>query len=122
MVALAVCQAEQPLFQKRVAAVPEGERQAQSSAVVADAGQAVLAPAIGPAASVIVRQIIPRLTVRAVVLANRAPLPLCQIGSPQSPGLFAAVGSFEAELLGGFGAVGHGGRKQRAGDGDRARE
>ena len=50
VVALAVGQAEQALLEDRIAAVPQRQRQAQPLLVVADAGDAVLAPAIGAAA------------------------------------------------------------------------
>ena len=51
VVALAGRQAERPLLQDRVGAVPQREREAQQLVAVADAGQAVLAPAVGLAAS-----------------------------------------------------------------------
>ena len=41
---------------------------------IGDAADAVFAPAVRAAAGVIVRQIFPGVTVRAVVLAHRAPL------------------------------------------------
>src|ERR1700742_573376 len=54
--------------------------------IVTPAGNAVLAPAIGPAAGVIVREMLPCSPVRAVVLADRAPLALAQIRPPAPPG------------------------------------
>ena len=54
VVALAVGQAEQPLLEDRVLAVPEREREAEPLLVVGDAGEAVLAPAIGARARLVV--------------------------------------------------------------------
>jgi hypothetical protein len=85
VIALAVGQTEQPLLQDRVLAVPQGERQAQALATVADAGDTVLAPAVGARARLAVREILPGLAVSAVVLAHGAPLPLAQIRPPQLP-------------------------------------
>ena len=47
VIALAVGQAEQALLEDRVAAVPQREGKAQTLLLVADAGDAVLAPVIG---------------------------------------------------------------------------
>src|SRR5579875_2376842 len=52
---------------------------------VADAGDPVLSPAVDAGAGVIVRKIIPGIAIRAVVLANRAPLPLGKVWSPALP-------------------------------------
>ena len=54
VIALAVGQAEQPLLEDRVLAVPQGQREAEPLLVVGDAGQAVLAPAIGARAGLVV--------------------------------------------------------------------
>ncbi len=86
MVALAVRQAEQPLLQDRVMPVPQSERQAQGLGVVGKSGDAVLPPAIGTAAGMIVRKIVPGIAMRTVVLAYRAPLALAQVRSPSFPG------------------------------------
>ena len=82
VVALAVGEAEQALLQDRIAAVPKRQREAEPLLLVGNAGDAVLAPAVGPRARLIVRKILPGVAVRAVVLADRAPLPLREIGSP----------------------------------------
>ena len=85
VIALVAGQAEHPLLEDRVGAVPQREREAQLLLVVADAGDAVLAPAVGARARVVVRQVLPRGAVGAVVLAHRAPLPLGQVRAPQAP-------------------------------------
>ena len=100
VVALFVGQAEQPLLENGVAAVPQGERQAQKLPVIGKAGEAVLAPAIGTTARLIVGEIIPCRTVWAVVLAHRPPLPLAEIGTPPTPILCASAAFLDASLFG----------------------
>ena len=85
VVAFVAGQAEHPLLQDRIGAVPEREREAQLLALVADAGDAVLAPAIGARAGVIVAEAFPGGPVLAVVFAHRAPLALAEVGSPAPP-------------------------------------
>src|SRR5690349_19051282 len=67
-VALVARQAEGALFQDGVAAVPQGQCEAEPLLLVADAAQAVLAPAVGSRAGLIVAEVFPGGTVRAVVL------------------------------------------------------
>ena len=52
VVALGAGQAEEALLQDRIAAVPERQREAEARVAVADAGEAVLAPAVGARARV----------------------------------------------------------------------
>jgi len=47
VIAFAVGQAEQPFLEDRVLAVPQGERETQPLVVVAETGEASLAPVIG---------------------------------------------------------------------------
>jgi hypothetical protein len=49
VISLRARQAEKPLLQERIAFIPQHERQAETLLVVADAGNAVFAPAIGAA-------------------------------------------------------------------------
>ena len=85
VVALGVGQAEQPLLEDRVPLVPQRQRQAQPLLVVADPGQAVLAPPVGPRARLIVGEVGPGVSAVAVVLADRPPLALAQVRSPGAP-------------------------------------
>ena len=73
VVALGAGQAEQPLLQDRVAAVPQREREAEPALAVGDAEQAVLAPAVGAAARVVVREVVPARRRRPS--SPRAPCP-----------------------------------------------
>ena len=85
MVALRPGQPERTLLQDRVLTVPQGQAQAEPLFHVTKSGQPVLAPAIGPGPGLVVRQVIPRLAVGAVILADRAPLPLTDVGAPPVP-------------------------------------
>src|SRR5581483_9457768 len=85
VIALAAGQAEEAFFQDRVAPVPEGEREADALVVIGDSGDAVLAPAVSLRARVVVRQVIPRRAVRAVILAHRAPRAFAQVRPPALP-------------------------------------
>src|SRR5579862_3235156 len=53
--------------------------------VIAKAGDTVFTPAIGPAARVIVREILPGIAIGAIILAHRAPLAIADIGTPAPP-------------------------------------
>ena len=117
VVSLAVRQAEQAFLENGIVAVPQRQRKAQTLFAVADAGDAVLAPAVGTRPGVIVRQVFPRIAVGAVVLAHGAPLPFAQVRPPVLPG-FAANALFEALPFdggghrgGGAGGVGSGVRR-----------
>src|SRR6478609_4560565 len=86
VIALRAGQAEHPLLQDRVPAVPQRQRHAQLLPDVAHAGHAVLAPAVGPGTGVVVREVVPRLTAGAVVLPHRPPRTLGPVGAPLVPG------------------------------------
>ena len=85
VVALDAGQAEQPLLEDRVASVPQRDGEAQVLGAIADAGQAVLVPAVRAAGRVIVRKVVPRRTVSAVVFAYRAPRPFAEVRPPLLP-------------------------------------
>src|SRR5207244_4150441 len=73
------------LLQDRVPPVPQCQGQAQPLVDVAESGQAVLTPPVRLRPGMIVRQVIPRVAVGAVVLADRAPLPLADVRPPPVP-------------------------------------
>ena len=85
VVGLLAGQPVRALLQDRIAAVPQRQPQAQPLLHVAEPGQAVLTPPVGAGPGGIVRQVIPRPAVRAVILPDRAPLPLTHIRPPQIP-------------------------------------
>ena len=100
VVALAVGQAEGALLQDRVAAVPQRQREAQHLVVVADAGQAVLAPAVGARARLVMAEVVPGVAVVAVVLAHRAPLAFAEVRAPLLPVRLACARLVKPLLLG----------------------
>src|SRR5215203_1007664 len=99
MIAFFIRQAKQPLLEYWIATVPQCNRQTQELAVVAETGDAVLSPSIGSAARLIVSDIIPRRTARAVVLTHRAPLSLAEVWAPSTPIPQAFTTFFDAYLL-----------------------
>ena len=96
VIALAVGQAEQAFLEDRVLAVPQGQREAEPLLVVGDAGQAVLAPAVGARAGLVVGEVVPGVAALAVVLADGAPLPLAEVRPPLLPGNLLLAGFFES--------------------------
>src|SRR6516164_1437285 len=96
MVALVTGQAEGALLEDRIDAVPQRERQAEALLAVADAAHAVLAPAIGARAGLVVVEILPGSPAGAVILAHRSPGALGEIGAPQAPVLPALMLRLEA--------------------------
>src|SRR5271156_662512 len=100
VIALAVGQAEQPLLEDWVTGVPQRETQAQPLPQIGNSGDAVLTPAIGATAGVIVRKVLPGVAVRTVVLADRAPLALGQVRAPLLPALTFGKVRSEARMLG----------------------
>ena len=99
MVALAVGQAEEPLFEDGVLPVPEGQREAKPLLIVGDAGQAVLPPAVGARAGLIVGEVVPGVAALAVVLAHGAPLTFAEVGPPRFPGYGSLSSLFKAQLF-----------------------
>ena len=85
VVAFGVGQPEHPLLQDRVLAVPQRQPEAPGLLLVAEAGDGVLAPAIGAPAGVIVGKVRPGVAVGAVVLPHGAPLPFGHIRPPPPP-------------------------------------
>src|SRR5467141_3843202 len=85
MVALAIVQAKQPLFEDRVLAVPQCESKAQPLVIVTETGETIFTPMIGTRPCLIVGKIIPRIAVLAVVFADRSPLSLAEVGTPLLP-------------------------------------
>jgi hypothetical protein len=100
VVALGVVEPEDPLLDDRVGAVPEREREAHPLALVADAEQPVLAPAVGARARLVVREGLPRVAVAGVVLAHRPPLALGQVGTPRLPRDLAGPRGLQSLVLG----------------------
>jgi len=104
MIPFVIGQPEQTLLEDRVLPVPQRKREAKILSVVRDTCQAVLTPAIGPGASLIVAEVVPGIARLAVVLAHGPPLALAEIGTPFLPGnvplaRFRESGFFSAAAL-----------------------
>src|SRR5271154_4252826 len=85
VVALAVGQPEHAFFKDRVFTVPQAYAEAKHLPVIADPGKTTFSPMIGAGPGLVMAEVVPRVTVVAVVLANCAPLPFAEIGAPPSP-------------------------------------
>ena len=100
VVAFGIRQSEEPLLQDGILSVPQRQREAPAQVVVPEACDAVLAPPVGAASCMVVRQILPRVAVRAIVFAHRPPLALAEIGSPGAPFVRVLSGSDPAPFCG----------------------
>src|SRR5262249_17399391 len=69
----------------RIPPVPERQREGEAALAIADPEESVLTPAVGAAAGVVVRKVVPRRARRGVVLAHGAPLPLGEVRTPALP-------------------------------------
>ena len=85
VIALAIGQPEQPFFQDRIVAVPQGQCETEPLLVVRDAGQPVFSPTIGAGAGLVVGEVVPGVAIFAVILAHRSPLAFAEVGSPLLP-------------------------------------
>ncbi len=104
VVAFGVRQAEEAFFQDGVVRVPQRDGEAEVLPVVADAAQAVLAPAVRARAGVLVGERVPRGASGAVVLAHGAPLARREVRTPPSPQRYPVAILVESAL---FGVVAH---------------
>jgi hypothetical protein len=86
VIPLAVAKPEEALLENRGGAIPERQAKTELLLRVRNAGQAVLAPAIGTRTSLVVADIVPGVAVWAEVLARRAPLAIAQVWSSFLPG------------------------------------
>src|SRR5262249_59151226 len=113
-------QAEQAFLEDGVAAVPQRQGQAQATLPVRESGDAVLAPAVGATAGLVVGEVLPGVAVAAVVLADASPLPFADVGSPLAPRLLPEVADaavvFESLLFGVHGSC-HPRSRTRGGEG-----
>ncbi len=78
-------QTEKAFLEDRVGAVPKRQPEAEAALPIADPEQTVLAPPVGAAARMLVREVVPAGPIRGVVLAHGAPLPLREVGTESLP-------------------------------------
>src|ERR1700735_1884724 len=76
MISLGAGEAEKAFLQDRVFLIPERNSETDVLVPIAEAGNAVFAPAISSRTRMIVRKIVPGVAIRAVILANCSPLAL----------------------------------------------
>src|SRR6516165_4126206 len=99
VIALAVCETEQPLLQDRIAAVPQCDCEAKLLLVIRDSREAVLSPAVSARTRLVVSEIVPGIAILAVIFTYRAPLPFTKIGTPFLPGDAALTRFIQTSLL-----------------------
>jgi hypothetical protein len=99
VIALAVGQTKQALFQNRVSTVPQGDRETQLLFVIGDTRQTIFSPAVGTRMALVMTKVVPRISILAVVFANRAPLPLAEVGSLLLPRSSLLAGFIQPMLL-----------------------
>src|SRR5215469_10728634 len=80
VISFAIGQSKKPLFEYRVAPVPNSDGKTQLLLVVAYPGEAVFSPPVGTGASLVMSEILPGVTVSTVIFANRPPLSFAQVG------------------------------------------
>src|SRR5205823_8210632 len=93
VISLRTSQSKEPFFEDGVSPIPKRQCKAKPAFPIRDAQQAVLTPAISPAARVVVSEIIPALPIGRVILPHRGPLTFCQIRPPPFP-IFCARAVF----------------------------
>src|SRR5262249_49739765 len=99
VIALAAGQAEHPLLEEWISAVPQCQGKTQVLMPVAYAGQAVLVPAVGAGAGGVVRKRPPGIAARRVVLAYGPPGALADVRPPEPPLREPLVRRGEASVL-----------------------
>src|SRR5580700_5544947 len=65
--------------------IPQSQAKTEQLLVVTDPGKTILAPMVGTGSGLVVGQVVPRISILAVVLTNRAPLSFAKVGPPFSP-------------------------------------
>jgi hypothetical protein len=100
VIAFVAGETKEPFLQNRIAAVPQGQREAHHLVPVADSGDSVFSPAVGTRTRMIVGQKFPGSAAGAVVFADGSPLTLGKIRAPPFPVLFSSAIVFQADIFG----------------------
>src|SRR3989442_8842874 len=85
VVPLRVRQTKEPFLQDGIGLVPQGQGETEPLLIVANPQQAVFAPPVGVRAGEIMREEIPGCPAGRIILADSAPLPFAEVGSPAVP-------------------------------------
>src|SRR6266446_10392461 len=99
VISFTVSEPEKAFLQNRVVAVPERQRKAKPGFLIGDASQTIFTPPISTRTGVIMGKVIPGGAALTVILANRTPLPIAQVGSPQPPRGFSIANSIQSLFL-----------------------
>src|SRR5262249_38434411 len=91
VVAFEASYAEEALLQNRIVSIPKREGEAEPLFEIRDSSYAILAPAVGARPRVVMREIIPRVAVSAVIFPHSPPCPVAEIWSPKIPAVSQAV-------------------------------
>ena len=99
MVALRVCQSEEPLFQDRVIPIPQRQRETKHLLVIRDAGQAIFSPAVRARTCLVMAEVLPCIPILTVILTNGPPLAFAEIRPPLEPFTIFNLRLFQANLF-----------------------
>src|SRR3954464_13239300 len=100
VITLAVRHTKESFLQDGIAPIPHSDREAELLLIVRDSGEPILPPTVGTRAGLIMREVIPGISIMTIVFAHRSPLSLTQIRTPlfpRNPGFSSIV---QACLLG----------------------
>src|SRR6266481_1931366 len=82
MVAFAIRQSEETLFENWIVAIPQGHAKAEKLLLIADAGKTILTPVVCARTGLVMGEVVPGISILAVVFTNRPPLALAQVWPP----------------------------------------
>ena len=86
VIAFVVGETKHAFLQDRIIVVPQCKCKAEMLIVIRDAGYAILAPAVGAGARLIMREIIPRIAIITIIFPDGSPLSFTEVGSPNRDG------------------------------------
>jgi len=78
-------QPEKTFLKNRILAVPKREAKAEAALTVAETQQAIFTPSESTTASVLMREGVPAIAIRRIILADSAPLTFAEIWPPAFP-------------------------------------
>src|SRR5258708_16952982 len=99
MVAFAIRQSEETLFENWIVAIPQCHTKAEQLLFIADAGKTILAPVVSSGARLVMGEVVPGISIIAIVFTNRAPLALAQVRPPLPPVGLALAGFLQSRLF-----------------------
>src|SRR4029077_10008812 len=93
VVALPIRQTEETLLQDWISTIPKSDRETELLLVVRDSCETIFSPAIGAGTGLGMTEVVPRISVLAVIFPYGPPLSFAEVRAPFFPGdsLFAAL-------------------------------